>query len=242
MPSGRTHAVLFDWDGTLVDSAGATFRCYQRLFGSYGISFDRKRFEETYAPDWYQTYRLLGLPEQVWAEADARWLALYAREGTPPVAGARLALERIAAAGLTQGLVTSGDRRRIEAELKALGFDRYLKPLVCAGESPRPKPAPDPLLAALERIDVSPSEAVFVGDSPEDVRMARAAGVCVIGIPGGFPNRQGLQEAQPDHLADSLAAAVDQIFARAGLTATSAPPAPADAGCSDLPGASCPKP
>ena len=226
MPSGHKQAVLFDWDGTLIDSAGATFRCYQRLFDSYGIAFDRRRFEETYAPDWYQTYRLLGLPERVWAEADARWLALYAREGTPPVTGARHALERIAAAGLTQGLVTSGDRRRVEAELKTLGFDRYLKPLICAGESPRPKPAPDPLLAALARIDVPPAEAVFVGDSPEDVRMAQAAGVCVIGIPGAFPNRRGLEEARPDHLAESLTDAVDHILAHGGTP----------------PGASCPRP
>lgn len=237
MPSPRTQAALFDWDGTLVDSASATFRCYQRLFDSYGIAFDRQRFAETYAPDWHQTYRQLGLPASAWAEADERWLALYAREGTPPIEGARRALERLAAAGLTQGLVTSGDRRRVEAEVQALGFDRYLKPLICAGEAPRPKPAPDPLLAALERIAVCPAQAVFVGDSPEDVHMARAAGVHAIGVPGGFPNRQALEDARPDHLAASLAAAVDHILARAALPA----PLRGNTECGQEPGPACAK-
>jgi HAD superfamily hydrolase (TIGR01509 family) len=212
-------AVLFDWDGTLVDSAGATFRCYQRLFESYGIPFDRRRFEETYAPDWYQTYRQVGLPEGVWQEADARWLALYAHEATPPVAGALEAVTRLASAGLSVGLVTSGDRGRVEGEIRAHGWDRLLTALVCAGESPRPKPAADPLFTALRRIDVEPRAALFVGDSPEDVQMARAAGVYVIGIPGGFPNRRALAEARPDHLAGSLAEAAEHILARATAAA-----------------------
>ena len=51
----RPHpvAVLFDWDGTLVDSAEASYRCYVRLFDSYGIGFDRTRFERTYSPNWH---------------------------------------------------------------------------------------------------------------------------------------------------------------------------------------------
>ncbi len=209
------EAVLFDWDGTLVDSAAATFHSYVRLFGSYGIGFDRKRFEETYAPDWHQTYRGVGLPESLWPEADARWLALYARESARAVDGALVATARLAAAGVRQGLVTSGDRRRVEGEVKALGFDPGLAILVCAGEAARPKPAPEPLLLALERFGLGRARAAFVGDSPEDVQMARAAGVYAVGVPGGYPNRAQLAEARPDLLAGSLVEAVDHLLAQA---------------------------
>lgn len=207
-------AVFFDWDGTLVDSAPATYRCYKDLFAGYGIPFDHGRFESTYAPDWYATYRLVGLPRHVWAEADARWLAAYATETAPMIDGAAEALKILDERGLALGLVTSGSRQRVDRELLALGLERYLTTLVCAGEAARPKPAPEPLLLGLERLGVRARDAAYVGDSPEDVRMAREAGVYSVGIPGGFPNRTALQESRPDFLAASLAAAADHLLER----------------------------
>jgi len=213
------RAVLFDWDGTLVDSAEATYLCYRQLFQSFGLPFDRQRFQETYAPDWYQTYRMVGLPDASWREADARWLEAYERQRKAPVQGAAQVLERLAAGGAAQGLVTSGDRDRVTRELHELGFARYFSVLVCAGDATRPKPAPDPLLAALAELDVPPGDAVFVGDSPEDVLMARAAGVFVVAVPGGFPNRHLLAAARPDRLADSLPAALGLLLDRPQRTA-----------------------
>ena len=207
------EAVLFDWDGTLVDSAAATFECYQLLFKSYGIAFDRRRFAETYLPDWHETYRLLGLAEERWAEADSRWLELYSEQRVLPLPHAAAVLARLAGAGLRLGLVTSGDPRRVAREAAALGLDHHLHALVCAGDAPRPKPTPDPLLLALARLEVRPEHAVFVGDSPEDVQMARAAGTGVIGIPGGFPNRDALAASAPDLLAASLTHAADHLLA-----------------------------
>ena len=55
--------ILFDWDGTLVNSAEASYRCYVRLFEYFGIGFDRSSFERTYSPNWYRTYLDMGLPE-----------------------------------------------------------------------------------------------------------------------------------------------------------------------------------
>src|SRR5207249_1707884 len=83
--------VLFDWDGTIVDSAEASFRCYVRLFESYRIPFDRDRFQSTYSPDWYRTYAALGLPKECWDEADERWLGFYAGEENVMLGGARAA-------------------------------------------------------------------------------------------------------------------------------------------------------
>ena len=57
---------------------------------------------------------------------------------------------------------------------------------------------------ALERLGVAPAECVYVGDSPEDVAMAKAAGAFAIGIPGGFPNREALAASAPDLLLPSL--------------------------------------
>ena len=209
------HAVLFDWDGTLVNTAEASYRCYEKLFGSYGIAFDRDAFRRTYSPNWHLTYSALGLAEERWPEADARWLGHYCEEEVVLLDGARDALLRVRDAGLRAGLVTSGDRVRVSRELADLAVAELFQVLVCAEDTVQRKPRPEPLLLALEKMRLAPGEAVYIGDSPEDVQMAQAAGVRAVGIPGGFPNREALAAARPDVLAPTLAAALDRVLLRA---------------------------
>ena len=206
------RAVLFDWDGTLVDSAQRTFGCYVRVFSAYGILYDRAAFERTYSPDWYRTYEEIGLPREHWPEADARWISCYESEPSRLLPGAGEALERLGRAGLARGLVSSGHGPRVRREVQALGLESSFGAVVCGGETARRKPDPEPLLLALERLGVPPGEAAYVGDSPEDVAMARAAGVFAVGIPGGFPNREALAAARPDVLALSLEEALPALL------------------------------
>jgi HAD superfamily hydrolase (TIGR01549 family) len=212
-PHHGFRAVLFDWDGTLVDSAERTFGCYARVFAAYGIGYDHAAFERTYSPDWYRTYEQVGLPRGHWPEADARWISCYETEPSLLLPGARETLERLAGAGLAQGLVSSGDGSRVRRELRSLGLERFFGAVVCGGETERRKPDPEPLLVALGRLGVSPAQAAYVGDSPEDVAMARSAGAFAIGIPGGFPNREALVSSLPDVLSASLDAALSYLLA-----------------------------
>jgi HAD superfamily hydrolase (TIGR01549 family) len=208
----RLQAVLFDWDGTLVNTAEANYRCYEKLFGSYGIAFDRDAFRRTYSPNWHLTYSALGLAEERWSEADARWLEHYCEEEVVLIDGARDALLRVRGAGLRAGIVTSGDRVRVGRELDDLGVASLFEVVVCAEDIVYRKPHPEALLLALDKLGVGAAEAVYVGDSPEDVQMARAAGVMAVGIPGGFPNRDALAAARPDVLEASLTGALDQVL------------------------------
>jgi phosphoglycolate phosphatase-like HAD superfamily hydrolase len=89
----------------------------------------------------------------------------------------------------------------------------FFQALVCAEDTAERKPRPEPLLLALERMRLAPGQAVYIGDSPEDVEMARAAGVRAVGIPGAFPNREALAAARPDVLSPSLAEAVARVLA-----------------------------
>jgi len=83
---------------------------------------------------------------------------------------------------------------------------------VCGGETAFRKPHPEPLLLALERIGRAPGETAYVGDSPEDVVMAKSAGVVSVGVPGRFPNRKALAASAPDVLALSLDSVVDALL------------------------------
>jgi len=209
---GGFRAFLFDWDGTLVDSAERSFRCFQRVFAGYGIVFDHEQFRHTYSPNWYRTYEAVGLPRERWAEADGRWIDCYGDEPSLLLPGAREALDRLAKRGIRPGLVTSGDGMRVRRELGVLGLGGAFGAVVCSGDTERRKPDPEPLLLALRRLAVSPREAVYVGDSPEDVQMARAAGTFAVGIPGGFPNREALLASRPDLVASGLEAALDALL------------------------------
>lgn len=131
------RAVLFDWDGTLVDSAAKSYRCYVRVFAAHGIVYDQRAFERTYAPDWYRTYEEVGLPREAWTEADARWLECYEAEPSWLLPGAREALERLAACGMVQGLVSSGDPLRVRREVKTFDLERFFATVVCGGETER---------------------------------------------------------------------------------------------------------
>jgi len=205
------RAVFFDWDGTLIDSAEPSFRTYCRVFGAYGLAFDRELFARSYSPDWYRTYEIVGLPRKAWRRADEMWLAHYAEEKAALLPGVEEALGSLASSGIAAGLVTSGSRARIEKELTALGLADRFTALVCSEDCPRRKPDPEPLRVGLSLLAVGAEEAACVGDSPEDIAMARAAGVFSVGIPGGFPNRAALAEAGPDLLASSVADAVRRL-------------------------------
>ena len=218
--SGRPsplRAVLFDWDGTLVDSADLSFRCYVAVFGRFGMPFDRDAFARTYSPDWYRTYRTLGLDECHWPEADRLWQTHYATDSAALLPGAREGLARLTRAGLMLGLVTSGERERVTREQAALGIGGTFAVMVCGGETAHRKPHPEPLQVALAQMGSAAAESAYVGDSPEDVEMARAASVFTVGIPGGFPNREALARSEPDLAADDLTDAIDRLL---GLAAS----------------------
>lgn len=208
------RAVLFDWDGTLVDTAEASYRCYVQMFAEFEIPFDRETYARTYSPNWYLTFRALGLDEQHWSQADQRWLAHFANERVELLEGARQVLETLTARGLVTGIVTSGSRERVERELELHGLAEHLHERVYGCEVSKKKPDPEGLLLCLDRLRVAPDEAVFVGDSPEDIEMARAAGVYSIAVTGGYPNRDALLASKPDVFTESIAALLEVLDSR----------------------------
>ena len=76
------------------------------------------------------------------------------------------------------------------------------------------KPHPEGLANALDQMGIEPTRSAYVGDSPEDVEMARAAGSLAIAIPGGFPNREALRASPHDHLVDDPLRAVAWLIDR----------------------------
>ncbi len=202
----RKHAVegvLFDWDGTLINSYHADTSAYLAMFKEMGIAWGLEELEKNYSPNWYQVYRAAGLTRKHWQDADRAWRAHYAKHRPKLVAGARRILSRV---GNTHhlGLVTSGDRDRVTRQLREFRLTRLFAARVCSGDTLRKKPHPEPLRLALRQMELEPSACVYVGDAAQDVEMAQSAGVRAIGVLGPFPTEKRLRAAQPEFLIGSI--------------------------------------
>jgi pyrophosphatase PpaX len=197
--------VLFDWDGTLLDSYQADARAYVAMFAALGIPWSLRELAAHYSPNWYSVYGAAALPEHRWAEADRLWRQFYRSERPALQRGARSVLERLAQR-YRLGLVTSGSAWRVRAQLRTLGLTSLFEVRVFGEEAPRPKPHPAPLRLAVRRIGCEPSACIYVGDTPEDVAMARRAGVAVVGVLAHSPVPSRLRAARPDLLIGRLAA------------------------------------
>jgi len=101
-------------------------------------------------------------------------------------------------------LVTSGDRDRVTRQLREFRLTRLFGARVCSGDTVEKKPHPAPLRLALRRLRLEPSACVYVGDSPEDLQMAKRAGVRSIAVLGPFPTEKRLRAAQPEFLLESI--------------------------------------
>jgi HAD superfamily hydrolase (TIGR01509 family) len=219
-------AVVFDWDGTLVDTLPAILQANTEVLVEYGLSFDEARYRAAYVPDWRLMYQRLGMPDIHLEAAGARWLALYRAADPPrPFRGVHAALRRLSAAGYVLGLVTAGHRALVEEQLEHLGLLSVLEVRVC-GDDPVPaKPHPAPLRRALEGLgaDDRPERAIYVGDAPDDMRMARAVGARAVGIVSTLGTAADLRAAGADEVAASVADWVDALL-RPGRVAPDASP------------------
>lgn len=192
-------AVLFDLDGTLVDSAPDIHEALNETLASYG--------EPPFTLEAVTAMIGAGVPrliERAYAALDqaidpatrdrvaARYIALYAPRATRLTtlnAGASETVRRLGEAGLRLGVVTNKPGAETEAILAHFGLRDLMDVVVGGDAGPARKPAPDLLLLAAARLGIEARDIVFVGDSENDVAAADAAGMPVFAVRGGYTTR-----------------------------------------------------
>lgn len=181
-----TKALLFDLDGTLIDSDPLHEAVFVEMMAEYGISVDAAFFaahihgranKEIFAdllPD--------APTDALDREKEARFRARLAREGAPVTPGAAALLDAAAAAGIPTALVTNAPAANVTASLAAIGLADHLPIRCLAEDSPRPKPAPDVYRRAAASLGVAPEDALAFEDSGTGIRAATGAGIPTIGL------------------------------------------------------------
>jgi phosphoglycolate phosphatase len=185
-------AVLFDLDGTLVDSfLGIAATVDAVLAGRGAAPCDRATLRGLIGAPLEVIFAALvpGLPPEGAGEHVAEYLRRFPDLGVPAsplFAGILPALDACRAAGLRLAVVTTKRTRVARAVLDACDVAAYFDAVVGADAAPRPKPDPAPAHVALARLGVAPGAATVVGDTEFDVGMALAAGCRVVGAGWGY--------------------------------------------------------
>jgi HAD superfamily hydrolase (TIGR01509 family) len=196
--------LLFDWDGTLVDSAPLGLVAFQKSFSSMGIEFHLPTYETSYSPNWYSMYEAMGVPKEQWKTADELWIQYYGEQTASLVEGARETITKLHSNGFKLAIVSSGSRCRVGRELERLGLNSLFEVMVCNEQMVNKKPHPEGLETALALLNRLPEHSCYVGDSPEDVEMGKKANMLTIGVRSGYPTNWRLASANPDIYLESL--------------------------------------
>ena len=199
-------AVLFDLDGTLADTVELIVRCYRHTMTVHlgeappderwlaGIGMPLRDQLRAFARDGDEVARM--------AETYAAFQRTIHDGMVAPYPGALEVVSTLRAQGVPIGIVTSKRRGMAESTLERCGFEGMYDVLVGADDVVRGKPDPEPVVLALDRLQLAGQAArtLFVGDSPYDIRAGRAAGTRTAGVLWGPFRREVLQAEEPDYL------------------------------------------
>lgn len=196
--------LLFDWDGTVVDSAKLGLAAFEQSFAALGHDFDREVYARVYSPNWYSVYEALGLPKDLWQKADELWIHHYGEQIAQPVVGAQETINELNRKGYQLGVVSSGTECRVAREIKQSGFENLFAIVICNEQMTNKKPHPEGLETALRSLGGKCEHAAYVGDSPEDIEMGRRAHMLTVGVRSDYPTSWKLESQHPDILLNSF--------------------------------------
>ena len=197
------RAVLFDHDGTLVDSEPVHHRLWNGVLAAYGVMIADDLYQRRYAgvpcrANAGDLVRRFGLAvaAEVLAEAkNAATRAFLAQAAFPLMPGVSEALEELDRLGLQLGVVTGASGHGVRATLQAYGLTRRFAVIVSGDDVARSKPAPDCYLLAAQRLGLEPGHCVALEDTGPGLQAAHRAGVPCLALPTPMSRHHDFSQA-----------------------------------------------
>lgn len=207
----QIKTLIFDWDGTLADSAHLGLVAFEKTFAALGVPFAHDIYEAKYSPNWYSTYEALGLPKEKWQTADDLWIQHYGDQSAELIDGTGTTLLSLHHRGYQLGVVTSGSRSRVCREIEQSVLSDAFAVIICNEDIVNKKPDPEGLQRAMRALSVSSAECAYVGDAPEDIEMGRRGNVVTIGVRSAYPSNTRLLSAKPDIYLERMTELLDHF-------------------------------
>lgn len=181
------QALLFDLDGTLVDTSIANFRAYQLALEEVGVEIEQTQFQSVaFGRNWRQF--LPAILQSAQSDAEPAAVAQRKREIYPDLTDALrfnqglFSLALASRSTMRTAVVTTASSESVSAVFKSVDQKSYFDILVTGDDVLKHKPAPDAYLLAAERLGVNPSSCLAFEDSDIGVESARAAGMMVVRV------------------------------------------------------------
>ena len=184
------RAVIFDFDGTILDTESACYAAWQELYARHGCELPREAWQKVVgaAPGLFDPWAYLEAQlgrsldrASLEAERRARELSLIAQR--PLQEGVAELMEAVKAAGWRIGVATNSHRAWVERHLQGFPIRRLIDAVAAADDVERPKPDPALYTLAMRRLGVEPGEAVAIEDSPTGALSAKRAGLPCVVVP-----------------------------------------------------------
>ncbi|MEO7368062.1 MAG: HAD hydrolase-like protein [Gemmatimonadaceae bacterium] len=207
MKAARPFAVLFDLDGTLIDSIALLLKCVRHTFEGRSPSPTDEEWVAGIGTPLGKQLAPYASSESEVVELTNRYRTFQREQHdslTSAFPGVLETLTELSHRGNPMGVVTSKSNEMMHRGLSWTGLDVFMKTTIGMDSCTIHKPEAFPVLLALEELGYSPDEAVFVGDSPHDIQSGNAAGVISIAALWGPFTRAQLEPSHPQRLLDSI--------------------------------------
>ncbi|MGJ3510096.1 HAD family hydrolase [Enemella sp. A6] len=203
----RWTVVLFDLDGTLVNTVPMMIAAYQQAVRAVvGIELSEERVREFLGRPLLDNCRdLAGDKAAAVYSTYVRWTVDYGADLLLPHEGMAELLTDLTRAGLRIGICTDKRPDAAETNLRAGELQGVIPILTTFDDAAGPKPHPSGLRHSLSLLGASPEQAVYVGDGAVDMRAAKAARMSAIAVTWGTGTREELESAEPDEIVDTPA-------------------------------------
>jgi HAD superfamily hydrolase (TIGR01509 family) len=200
----RLKAVLFDHDGTLVNSEGVGLALWRKVLPQYNATLSEAEYQHHFVgvpssqsiAAFVQRHHIAALPQDILAQKHALMHAYLREQAFPLMPGASDAVEVLKSAGLSMAIVTGAGRTEgVLSTLQHYGWAEAFQAVVTADDVPHSKPAPDVYLLAMAQLGVRADEAIAIEDTAAGTRAAVAAGLRCIAIPHELSKHQDFSHA-----------------------------------------------
>jgi len=185
------EAVIFDFDGLILDTESALFAAWQRTYAEFGAELSLSLWTANIGGYSYEAFHPMDHLEKLAGRALDReeinrrrrkwyWSRVHAQEALP---GVREAVDAAKCMGLKLGIASSSDRAWVAGHLERLGLLDRFDALVCGDEVARVKPDPELYRTALDTLKVPAARCFAIEDSPKGVAAAKGAGLYCVAVP-----------------------------------------------------------
>jgi HAD superfamily hydrolase (TIGR01549 family) len=212
----KVDAVIFDLDGTLIDSIDIYFAIVENTLQRLDLpAVSRSQILGAAESENFRWE--LVLPEEVLKRkqtiVDEAWTVINEiapkmfADNVDLIRGADRMVKYIASKAMKIGLVTSTQRRYLKIKMQPLkhaGVDKLFDVIITSDDVAKRKPAPDPLIACAKKLELQPENCVYVGDTATDIKAGKEAGMRTVGVLTGFDDYESLNRENPDAIISSV--------------------------------------